>query len=356
VTTAPPSGAWALPGEALAYAAAVHDGQLRKGTTVPYLSHLLAVAALVAEDGGSPVELAAALLHDAAEDHGGRARLEDIERRFGAEVAGIVAECSDTLETVREPWRVRKQRYLDRLPRAGDGAVRVSLADKVANLRTIVDGYRAIGERFWERFDDDSDALWYYRGALAALRARSASPLVAELSALLAALEADLVAAPHPLPDSYWVVPGTLLAGEYPGAPETWRAKRRVRRLAWCGVTELVDLTEPGEFHLKAYEHLLDGARRRSFPIPDRGVPEPAEMEAILAAIDESLAAGRTTYVHCLGGIGRTGTVIGCWLVRGGAAPDGALETIARLREGTPEADVPSPETWEQRELVKRWR
>jgi len=356
VTTAPPSGGWTLPGEALAYAAAVHDGQLRKGTTTPYLSHLLAVAALVAEDGGSPVELAAALLHDAAEDHGGRARLADIERRFGAEVAGIVAACSDTLEPVKEPWRVRKQRYLDHLPRAGDGALRVSLADKVANLRTIVDGYRAIGERFWERFDEDSDALWYYRSVLAALRARSSSPLLAELAALLAALAADLVAAPHPLPDSYWVVPGKLLAGEYPGAADAGRAKRQVRRLGWCGVREYVDLTEPGEYGLEAYAHLLDGARRRSFPIPDRGVPEPAEMEAILAAVAESLAAGRPTYVHCFGGIGRTGTVIGCWLVRGGASPDEALATIARLRAGTREAAVPAPETWEQRDFVRQWR
>jgi hypothetical protein len=355
MSTSPPSGTWTLPGEALAYAAEAHDGQLRKGTTIPYLSHLLAVAALVAEDGGSPAELAAALLHDAAEDRGGRARLADIERRFGAAVAGIVAECSDTLETHKEPWRVRKQRYLDHLPHASAGAVRVSLADKVANLRTIVDGFRVVGERLWERFDEDSDPLWYYRSVLAALRARTSSPLVAALAALYDALAADVVAAPHPLPDSYWVVPGRLLAGEYPGAADAWRARRQVRRLGWCGVQEYLDLTEPGEYHLEPYAHLLAGARHRRFPVPDRGVPEPAEMEAILAAIDGSLAAGKVAYVHCFGGIGRTGTVVGCWLVRGGASPDEALATIARLREGTPERDVPSPETWEQRELVRRW-
>jgi hypothetical protein len=356
VTTAPPFGEWALPGEALAYAAAVHDGQLRKGTTIPYLSHLLAVAALVVEDGGSPVELAAALLHDAAEDHGGRARLADIELRFGADVAGIVAECSDTLEPVKEPWRERKQRYLDHLERASSGAVRVALGDKVANLRTIVDGYRAFGERFWQRFDGDSDPLWYYRSVLEILRRRSYSPLVAELQALVAALAADVAAAPHPLPDSYWVVPGRLLAGEYPGAAEEWAARRQVRRLGWCGVKEYFDLTVPGEYRLRPYEHLLDGAVRRSFPVTDRGVPEAAEMEAILAAIDDSLAAGRVAYVHCFGGIGRTGTVVGCWLVRHGTPGEQAIEQIARWRVGTPDVAIPSPETREQRDFVLAWR
>jgi hypothetical protein len=357
VTTAPPSGAWALSGEALAYAAAVHDGQLRKGTSIPYLSHLLAVAALVAEDGGSPVEVAAALLHDAAEDHGGSARLADIERRFGPAVAGIVAECSDTLETVKEPWRERKQRYLDHLERASAAAVRVGLADKVANLRTIVDGYRALGEPFWRRFDEDADPLWYYRSVLEILGRRTSSPFVAELRALYQALAADVVAAPHPLPDSYWVVPGRLLAGEYPGAAEDSVARRQVRRLSWCGVTDYIDLTTAGEYRLKPYLPLLeDGASHRRFAIADRGVPEPEEMEAILAAIDGSFAAGRTVYVHCFGGIGRTGTVIGCWLVRRGTPGEQAIELLARWRGGTPDVEIPSPETWEQRELVLAWR
>jgi len=357
VTTAPPSGAWTLPGEALAYAAAVHDGQLRKGTTIPYLAHLLAVAALVVEDGGSPAEIAAALLHDAAEDRGGRARLADIELRFGAEVAGIVAECSDTLETVKEPWRERKQRYLDHLEHASAAAVRVSLADKVANLRTIVEGFSALGERFWERFDGDADPLWYYRSVLAVLRERSASPLLGELGALVAALEADVKAAPHPLPDSYWVVPGRLLAGEYPGAPEAWRARRHLRRLAWCGIGDFIDLTTEGEYRLRPYAALLDdGATHRRFPITDGTVPDASAMEAILAAIDGRLAAGRTVYVHCFGGIGRTGTVIGCWLVRHGAPGERAIEQIARWREGTPDEAIPSPETSEQRDFVLAWR
>ncbi len=350
-------GAWALTGEALAYAAAVHDGQLRKGTAIPYLSHLLAVAALVVEDGGSAMEIAAALLHDAAEDHGGHARLADIERRFGAAIAGIVGECSDTLEVVKEPWRERKQRYLDHLVHASSGAVRVSLADKVANLRTIVADYHELGEALWRRFDGDADPLWYYRGVLAVLRERSDSPLVGELRRLLEALERAVAAAPHPLPDAYWVAPGRLLAGDFPGASEKHETVRRLRRLRWCGVSELVDLTASFECRRSHYLKLLgEDVRHRRFSIPDCEVPEPEGMETILAAIDESLAAGRVVYVHCAGGIGRTGTVVGCWLVRHGMSGPDALERIAALRTGTPNEFLQSPGTEGQRRYVLEWR
>lgn len=357
VTSAPPPDASRCLGEALAYAAEVHRDQYRKGTTIPYLSHLLAVAALVVEDGGSTEEIAAALLHDAAEDHGGHWRLADIERHFGTAVAAIVAECSDTLEAVKEPWRDRKERYLTHLRHATAAAVRVSLADKVANLRTIVADYEALGEKLWRRFDGDADPLWYYRSVRAILQERSDSPLVGELQRLLETLERAVAAAPHPLPDAYWVAQGRLLAGDFPGASEKHEAVRRLRRLRWCSVSELVDLTASFECRRSHYLQLLgEDMRHRRFSIPDCEVPEPEGMDTILSAIDESLAAGRVVYVHCAGGIGRTGTVVGCWLVRHGMSGTDALERIAALRTGTPNEFLQSPGTEGQRQYVLEWR
>src|SRR5438876_1568121 len=104
--------------EAVLYATHVHGGHTRKGTTIPYIAHLLAVTALVLEDDGDEDDAIAALLHDAAEDQGGRERLEDIGSRFGQRVAGIVEACSDTLETPKPPWRERKQSYLQHLESA----------------------------------------------------------------------------------------------------------------------------------------------------------------------------------------------------------------------------------------------
>lgn len=342
---------------AVAYAAAVHRTQLRKGTTIPYLSHLLGVAALTIEDGGDEEEAIAALLHDAAEDHGGQARLDDIALHFGAGVSHIVAECSDTLSEEKEPWPLRKQRYLEHLRVASRAALRVCLADKIYNLRTIVADFRRGGEALWRRFDIDADPLWYYRSVLAILRERSDSPLVGELARSLAELEAQVVAAPHPVPDSYWVIPGRLLAGEYPGDPDEREASRRLRRLGWAGIDLYLDLTEPGEYGLRPYSHLLPpGVTHRRLPVPDRAVPEPEEMAALLDAIAAALGSGHNVYLHCFGGIGRTGTVVGCWLVRLGMPGEDALARIALWRAGTPDDWLPSPETPAQRRLVLEWR
>ena len=125
-----------------------HAGQLRKGTEVPYLAHLLSVAALVLEDGGSEDEAIAALLHDAVEDAGGRRTLEAIRERFGDEVAMIVMACSDTDATPKPPWRARKESYLAHLADETTPAsvLRVSLADKLHNARAILSDYRILGE------------------------------------------------------------------------------------------------------------------------------------------------------------------------------------------------------------------
>ena len=132
--------------EALVYASSVHAGQTRKGTDTPYITHLLAVAGIVGENGGTEDETVAALLHDAAEDQGGAERLQDICDRFGGAVAGIVAGCSDTFEQPKPPWSQRKQTYIAHV-RAAPASVRlVSAADKLHNARSVLSDYRELGE------------------------------------------------------------------------------------------------------------------------------------------------------------------------------------------------------------------
>jgi len=178
--------------DALAYATEVHAGQSRKGTSVPYVSHVLAVCSLVLEDGGGEDEAIAALLHDAVEDGGGRPVLEEIRRRFGDRVAGIVWACTDTDETPKPPWKERKTRYIAHVREAGPDARRVSCADKLHNARSILRDYRVLGERLWERFSASGDeALWYYRALVEAFRQPDRSPLVGELERVVTELEAE---------------------------------------------------------------------------------------------------------------------------------------------------------------------
>src|SRR5215831_5244587 len=138
--------------EAFQYAHGLHRTQTRKGTTVPYISHLMAVAALVIEHGGDEDQAIAALLHDAAEDQGGLATLGDIERRFGAKVAEIVSDCSDACTEPKPEWRARKKAYLAKLSTKPKCSLLVSLADKVHNAEAILYDYRVLGDRLWARF------------------------------------------------------------------------------------------------------------------------------------------------------------------------------------------------------------
>lgn len=168
----------------------------------------------------------------------------------------------------------------------------------------------------------------------------------------------------HPIADSYWVQPGLLLAGEYPGAREEAAAREKLGALLDVGIRQFVDLTEAGEYHLRPYWPLVQQlaaargieAAHTRLAIPDMGVPTRGHMLAILDAIDAAVTAGRGVYVHCFGGIGRTGTVVGCYLVRHGADAQTALAEIARRRVGTPDGYRRSPETEEQRRLVLTWR
>jgi (p)ppGpp synthase/HD superfamily hydrolase len=175
---------------ALTFASGLHRDDRRKGTDIPYIAHLLSVASLVLEDGGDEDQSIAALLHDAVEDHGVE-QLPLIEERFGERVALIVAACSDSMEpagTPKAPWRERKVAYLEHLRSSADhGYLRVTLADKVHNARSIVLDLREHGGDLWDRFTTRSaeDQLWYYRELLDAFHGRSAagfsSPLIGEL-------------------------------------------------------------------------------------------------------------------------------------------------------------------------------
>ena len=151
--------------EAVAKAADWHEGQVRKGTNVPYISHLLIVAGIVVQAGGDEDEAIAALLHDAIEDAG--ATREEIEETFGERVAAIVWECTDATQEMKSeiPWRVRKEGYIARLEETEDrGALLVSCADKLHNARSILIDLEA-GNDVWERFNVSipAEQLWYYR-------------------------------------------------------------------------------------------------------------------------------------------------------------------------------------------------
>jgi GTP pyrophosphokinase len=174
---------------ALVRASELHHGHTRKGTAIPYVGHLLGVAALVLEDGGDEDEAIAALLHDAVEDRGGQPTLDLIRHEFGRHVAETVAGCSDTTEVPKPPWRERKTAYIAHLDEASPSVVRVSLADKLHNARAINRDLRVLGEELWERFDPDSDQLWYYRSLAVAFHRLSKSPMVAELVEAVAEME-----------------------------------------------------------------------------------------------------------------------------------------------------------------------
>jgi (p)ppGpp synthase/HD superfamily hydrolase len=181
--------------EAFSYALAVHGAQVRKALPVLYTSHLLAVASLVLEDGGDETQVIAALLHDAAEDQGGEARLADIRSRFGPEVAAIVEALSDSLVADaghKGPWRERKEEYLARLRAERDaGVLRVALADKLHNARCMVTDVSADADA-WLRFKaGPADTAWYYGECFAALAAaKPGNRFVAELAVTVARLSA----------------------------------------------------------------------------------------------------------------------------------------------------------------------
>jgi (p)ppGpp synthase/HD superfamily hydrolase len=158
---------------AVAYALETHHDHVRKGTSVPYISHLLQVAGLVLECGGTEEEAIAGLLHDAAEDRGGEERLVDIEREFGSNVAGIVRENSDSLTEQKGPWQERKNDYVAGIAHKSESALLVSMCDKIHNLRSLTRDTRQEGDPHWERFTGKKvGSMWYYEALRKAFATR----------------------------------------------------------------------------------------------------------------------------------------------------------------------------------------
>jgi (p)ppGpp synthase/HD superfamily hydrolase len=176
---------------ALVYAARLHRDQIRKGSGVPYISHLMSVSSRVLVAGGTEVQAIAGLLHDAAEDQGGEATLDEIRKRFGTDVAQIVSDCTDSWVEPKPAWRSRKEAYLSSLPHEPAQSLLVSLSDKVDNAEAILKDYRVVGDELWSRFTGGRDGtIWYYRSLTAIFNRVLPCPLADELSMTVSQLPA----------------------------------------------------------------------------------------------------------------------------------------------------------------------
>ena len=167
----------------------------------------------------------------------------------------------------------------------------------------------------------------------------------------------------RPIPESYWVESGRLLVGEYPGQFDGELTRKRIDALLEAGFDTFIDLTRPDEI-LPYTQALFDEAKAYGievkhyrFPIEDFGLPTPEQMNSILDRIDESLQAGHKIYLHCWGGIGRTGTIVGCYLVRRGRTGEEALKQLAQWWKKVPKSHYHprSPETQEQVDFILNW-
>lgn len=185
--------------EALSFALYLHRSQFRKGTHIPYISHLLAVASLVQENGGTEDQAIAALLHDAIEDQaknwpgGAPALRAEIGQRFGPAVLAIVEACTDAEIIPKPPWRERKEAYIRHLWESDSpSALLVSAADKLHNARCILEDFRQSGDELWQRFNKDARSagaqLWYYESLVEVLQERGPPGISAEIGRTVATL------------------------------------------------------------------------------------------------------------------------------------------------------------------------
>lgn len=176
--------------EALTYATQLHAKQIRKGSGVPYIAHLLGVASIALEYGANEDEAIAALLHDAIEDQGGAATREEIRRRFGDNVTAIVDGCTDSDTIPKPPWRQRKEAYIAHICTASPSVLLVSGADKLYNAQSIRKDYRVLGESLWERFKGGKEGtLWYYRTLVDTFHKTGSIPMIEELERVVAEIE-----------------------------------------------------------------------------------------------------------------------------------------------------------------------
>lgn len=179
--------------DAFQFAHRIHATQTRKGSKAPYIGHLMGVASIVLDDGGSEDEAIGALLHDAAEDQGGRAVLEDIRSRFGDAVARIVEDCTDSWDTPKRPWAERKQAYVAHARQLPAPSLRVSAADKVHNTYAILRDLRNTGEAVWQRFNAaPDDIMSYYESLVRAYREAGGGRLVDELERILRGIQREM--------------------------------------------------------------------------------------------------------------------------------------------------------------------
>ena len=176
--------------QAFNYAFELHLHQKRKGSQIPYISHLLGVTSLVLEDGGDEDEAIAALLHDAVEDQGGAPILAEIRSCFGERVAQIVDGLTDAYGAPKPPWRERKELYLAHLRNADPAVRRVSLADKLHNARSILANLHTIGDATWKRFNGGREGtLWYYRTLVEIFQQGEPTFMTFELARVVAEIE-----------------------------------------------------------------------------------------------------------------------------------------------------------------------
>lgn len=175
---------------ALAYAAVIHAGQVRKTNNVPYIAHLLGVTSIALEYGADEDEAIAALLHDAGEDAGGEGRIADIRARFGDKAAKIVEGCTDSLTIPKPEWRERKEKYIAHLESADAPTILVSAADKLYNTRAILRDLRREGDGVFDRFKGKKEGtLWYYRALVIAFRKHGENELIDELDRVVTEVE-----------------------------------------------------------------------------------------------------------------------------------------------------------------------
>lgn len=180
---------WRRLSEAVTYGLAIHAEQIRKGSGIPYIGHLLGVASLVLEAGGDEDQAIAGMLHDAIEDVGAEQEAE-IKARFGGRVARIVRACTDADTQPKPPWRARKEAYIEHLEHADRDALLVSCSDKVHNSRAIVTDLRTLGPVMFNRFTGGAHGtLWYYSELAAVFERRLPGPLSRELNEAVAEMQ-----------------------------------------------------------------------------------------------------------------------------------------------------------------------